>query len=48
MLEGHNSRVDAIRGDVKALFNLKRWDKDDHGHSDHVDGVGSLRKSAYY
>ena len=34
MLEGYNSRVDAIRGDIKALFNLKRWDKDDcHGDS---------------
>lgn len=43
-LEGYDSRVDAIRGDVKALSNLKRWDKDNDDFEDSQDILHCLRE----
>ena len=43
-LEGYNSRVGAIRDDVKALANLKRWDKDDDDFGDSQDIICCLRE----
>jgi hypothetical protein len=43
-LEGYDSRVDAIRGDIKALSNLKRWDKDDDDFEDSQDILHCLRE----
>ena len=45
-LEGYNNRVDAIRGDIKALSDLKRWDKDDDNFEDSQDIVHCLRESS--
>jgi len=42
-LEGYNSRVDAIRNDIKALSNLERWDKGDDDFEDSQDIIHWLR-----
>ncbi|KIM40904.1 hypothetical protein M413DRAFT_155638 [Hebeloma cylindrosporum] len=45
-LEGYDSRIDVIRGDIKALSNLKRWDKGDDDFEDSQEIVQSLRESS--
>jgi hypothetical protein len=43
-LEGYNIRVGAIRDDIKALSDLKRWDKDDDEFEDPQDIIRCLRE----